>query len=302
VRIVVTGGRGFIGSHFVELALDRGHRIVDIDKLTYCSNKRLPFDSNPGYEHVNADICDVVHIPFCDAVVNFAAETHVDNSIVSSVEFVRSNVLGVRNLLDLIRGRVYERPLFLQVSTDEVYGDAVSTFTETDSLRPSNPYAATKAAAEHLVTAYARTYGVSYLITRSSNNYGPRQYEEKLIPKIISCLRESRKIPLHGTGLYVRDWIYVKDNVRVIMELLERAVAGEISNDVFNVAGQLSLTNREVVKQVCGWFSVCDWESRVVTTDNRLGQDERYSISNSKIESTGISVPRRTELFRWMSK
>ena len=201
MRMVVTGGRGFIGSHFVELALSRGHHVIDIDVETYCANQSLPFDLNPHYRHIKADIVMLDHLPPCDVVVNFAAETHVDNSITYSEKFVQTNINGVHRLLELIRHKVYERPTFVQISTDEVYGDRrTGEFFESDSLTPSNPYSATKAAAEHLVTSYARTYGLNYLITRSSNNYGPRQYDEKLIAKIISCIRENRKIPIHGDG------------------------------------------------------------------------------------------------------
>jgi len=299
MRLVVTGGRGFIGSHFVDIALSRGHSVIDIDVMTYCSSKKLPFDTNENYRHLREDIVDIKHLPFCDIVVNFAAETHVDNSITYSKDFSRTNFLGVHNLLDLIRGKVYERPLFVQISTDEVYGDTIDgEFTEKDSLKPSNPYSATKAAAEHLVTSYNRTYGVDYLITRSSNNYGPRQYEEKLIAKSIACIKEGRKIPLHGDGTYLRDWIYVKDNAKSILDLIESGV----KNETFNISGKLHLNNKQVVEQVCDWLGVNDWKEYVVYTENRLGQDLRYSISNKKIESFGISVPTREKLYNFLGE
>lgn len=297
MRMVVTGGRGFIGSHFVELALCRGHHIIDIDIETYCANQRLPFDSNPRYKHTKADIVTLDHLPPCDVVINFAAETHVDNSITYSEKFVYTNINGVHKLLELIRHKVYERPAFVQISTDEVYGDRrTGEFFEFDSLTPSNPYSATKAAAEHLVTSYARTYGLNYLITRSSNNYGPRQYDEKLIAKIISCIKENRKIPIHGDGSYVRDWIYVKDNALAILDLVEKGV----SNDIYNIAGGLLLSNLQVVEQVALWHGVSDWKSCIVHTENRLGQDLRYSISCDKIRSAGIQLPNRSKLYNFL--
>jgi len=297
MRIVVTGGRGFIGSHFIELALAKKHEIIDIDCMTYCANKSLPFDNNSSYKHINQDINDIKHLPFCDIVINFAAETHVDNSITYSENFAKTNYLGVHNLLELIRGKVYERPKFIQISTDEVYGDRlVGEFTEEDILNPSNPYSATKAGAEHLVTSYSRTYGIQYLITRSSNNYGPRQYEEKLIAKSIDCLNSGRKIPLHGDGSYMRDWLYVVDNARAILELAE----SNICNQAFNISGGLHLSNNQVVQKVCGWFDYTDWENHVYYTENRLGQDLRYSISSNKIKQFGIDLPQRKELLNFL--
>ena len=296
MRILVTGGRGFIGSHFVELALEDGHEVVDIDLMTYCASHSLPWDSNSRYKHIKDDITTIKHLPFCDVLVNFAAETHVDNSITYSGDFARTNFMGVHNLLDLVRGKVYERPLFVQISTDEVYGDiAQGDFREDDNLKPSNPYSATKAAAEHLITSYHRTYGVEYLITRSSNNYGERQYEEKLIAKSIACLKSGRKIPLHGDGTYLRDWIYVKDNARAILDLIKM----NVKNETFNISGGLHLSNNEVVQQVCSWFDKRDWSSNVTYTENRIGQDVRYSISHEKLLNFGIKIPKRNELFNF---
>lgn len=297
MRIMVTGGRGFIGSHFVELALQNNHTIVDVDLMTYCSNSSLPWDNHVNYKHLKQDIVDIKHLPFCDVVVNFAAETHVDNSITYSLDFARTNFNGVHNLLNLIRGKVYERPYFVQISTDEVYGDIKEgEFNELSPLKPSNPYSATKAAAEHLVTSYSRTYGIDYLITRSSNNYGPRQYEEKLISKTISCLKENRKIPLHGDGSYLRDWIYVKDNAKAILDLVE----SNIKNETFNISGDLHLSNKEVVIQVCSWLGISNWEDHVVYTENRLGQDLRYSITSNKLKELGIRIPKKEKLHNFL--
>jgi len=299
MRMVVTGGRGFIGSHFVSLALDAGHHIVDIDSMTYCASKKLPFDNHANYTHFLEDINNLKHLPFCDVVVNFAAETHVDNSITYCGDFVKTNFAGVHNILELIRGKVYERPLFVQISTDEVYGDRLTgDFIETDPLAPSNPYSATKAGAEHLVTSYARTYGIEYLITRSSNNYGPRQYEEKLIPKAIGCINVGRKIPLHGDGSYMRDWIYVIDNARAILQLIEMGV----KNETFNISGGLHFSNNQVIEQVCSWFGHSDWNNLVQYTENRLGQDVRYSISSKKLREFGIEIPTRSSLLNFLDQ
>ena len=232
MKILVTGGRGFIGSHFVEKALQLGHSIVDVDKMTYAANKSLPWDKNDNYTLIVQDIADISHLPVCDVIVNFAAESHVDNSIRDTDPFIKSNILGTHNLLELVRGKPdYDRPLFFHISTDEVYGDRLEgSFVEADILSPSNPYSATKASAEMLVMAYHRTYGLDYIITRSANNYGPRQYEEKLIPKCISSIRDGKKIPIHGDGSYIRDWTYVEDNVDAIIHIINQGCKNEIFN------------------------------------------------------------------------
>lgn len=298
LRFVVTGGRGFIGSHFVELCLAKGHKVVDIDKMTYASNSELPWDNHPKYQLIKADIKDLTHIPPCEILVNFAAESHVDNSIQSSRVFVDSNVNGVHNLLELLRGKVYERPLFVQISTDEVYGDADGgkVFSESSNFNPSNPYAASKAAAEMLVLSHGRTYGLNYLITRSSNNYGERQYEEKLIPKIISCFEDDRKIPVHGDGSYRRDWIYVKKNVECIYHLIMNGY----KNDIFNIAANNELSNMEVIKIISSWFDINDFdeEKYCCFVENRLGQDLSYKLDISKLLKLGLD-PRDKGLVKW---
>lgn len=297
MRFVVTGGRGFIGSHFVEEALNRGHTVIDIDKMTYASHESLPWDDNTSYTLVKKDICDLDHLPPCDVLVNFAAESHVDNSINSSEIFMKSNTEGVHRLLELLRGKVYERPLFIQISTDEVYGDITSgQFTEESLLNPSNPYSASKAAAEMFVLSYHRTYGINYLITRSSNNYGQRQYIEKLIPNSIECLKENRRIPIHGDGMYVRDWLYVKDNVEGIFALIDSG----IRNEVFNISGDNEMTNLAVVENISKWFGLENFKDHIRFVPNRLGQDIRYSLSSGKLKKIGWS-PRKTEgLYRFL--
>lgn len=295
MNFIVTGGRGFIGSHFVELCLEQGHSVTDLDFMGYCASKNLPFDSHKNYKHLNTDIASIKHLPTCDVVVNFAAETHVDNSINDTTPFIHSNILGVHNLLELVKGKQeYERPLFVQISTDEVYGDiADGEFKETDILKPSNPYSATKAAAEMLVLSYHRTYGIDYLITRSSNNYGERQYEEKLIPKSIRYIQDNKKIPLHGDGSYVRDWIYVKDNVKAIYHIINN----QNKNETYNVGARNRMTNLDVVTSVLNWFG--KGKECITFVQNRWGQDLRYALNTDKIESTGWNPVHNKGIYKW---
>lgn len=295
MKFVVTGGRGFIGSHFVEEALERGDQVVDIDKMTYAASEALPWDSNPNYTLIRQDISEIKHVPNCDVLINFAAESHVDNSIRDTDPFVQSNILGVHNLLELIRGKpVYNRPLFFHISTDEVYGDKLrGSFSEKDKLSPSNPYSATKASAEMLVLSYARTYGINYIITRSANNYGPRQYEEKLIPKCISSIKNGKKIPVHGDGSYVRDWTYVKDNVSGIFTILD----AEVKNKIFNIAAENHMTNLEVIDEILRWH---DKDRDLIQfVENRWGQDLRYSIDSSKLRKLGWKPKYEKGIFKW---
>jgi len=295
MKIIVTGGRGFIGSHFVEQALHKGHLVIDIDKMTYAASRKLPWDNNPNYTLIEQDISHLEHLPTSDIIVNFAAESHVDNSINSSDVFVNSNIAGVHNLLELVRGKqTYDRPLFFHISTDEVYGDRQEgTFNEDDRLRPSNPYSASKASAEMLVHAYKRTYDIDYVITRSSNNYGERQYEEKLIPKCIASIKNGKKIPLHGDGTYVRDWIYVKDNVDAIFFLIENGV----KNDIFNIAAENYLTNIEVAESILKWYD-CGRE-KIQFVENRWGQDLRYAVDVSKIMILGWKCKHQNGIHKW---
>jgi dTDP-glucose 4,6-dehydratase len=295
MKILVTGGRGFIGSHFVESALEKGWSVVDIDKMTYAANEKLPWDNHKNYTFLKTDISEITHIPSCDILINFAAESHVDNSIKSSDAFVKSNILGTHNLLELVRGKPeYDRPLFFHISTDEVYGDRLNgKFTELDKLKPSNPYSATKAAAEMLVMSYHRTYGLNFLITRTSNNYGERQFEEKLIPKSIECIKNNKQIPIHGDGSYVRDWTYVKDNISAYMLLIEKGV----KNDIYNIAAENYLTNLQVAKEVLQWFN--KEESCLRFVENRWGQDLRYAVDSSKIRNLGWIPNYEQGLYKW---
>lgn len=297
--LLVTGGRGFIGSHFVELALSKSHTVIDVDKCTYSCNKKLPWDDDPKYTLIQEDITYLDHLPSCDVLMNFAAESHVDNSIKSPKEFIHSNIDGVFNLLELVRGKpLYARPLFFQISTDEVYGDIVSgSFDETSSLKPSNPYSASKASAEMLVTAYSRTYGINYLISRCSNNYGERQFEEKLIAKTLNCIRNNRTIPIHGDGSYVRDWIYAKDHADALMFLID----SKKQNDTINISTNTHLTNLEVVQTILDWENIPreNHYQYYQFVENRWGQDIRYSISNKKILSMGWKPKHPGHLYKW---
>ena len=294
-NLVVTGGRGFIGSHFVEECLKKGYKIIDFDKVTYAASKTLPWDDHENYTHTKEDISEITHLPSCDAVVNFAAESHVDNSIKSSEVFVKSNIMGVHNLLELIRGKpTYDRPLFFQISTDEVYGDTLDgMFIEDDKLTPSNPYSATKASAEMLVLSYHRTYGLDYIITRTSNNYGERQYKEKLIPKCLECLSNNKKIPVHGDGSYIRDWTYVKDNISALILLLE----SDIKNDIYNIAAENFMTNLQVIEQVLDWKNGS--EDSLMFVENRWGQDLRYAVDSTKVRLLGWNPKHTKGLYKW---
>jgi dTDP-glucose 4,6-dehydratase len=296
---LVTGGRGFIGSHFVEKILGEGHEVIDIDKMTYAANENLPWDKDSNYALIKSDICDIEHLPICDIIVNFAAESHVDNSIESPKIFLKSNVDGVFNILSLLRAKVYQKPLFVHISTDEVYGDANEETKQEDSiLNPSNPYSATKAAAEMLIFAYARTFGIDYQIVRSTNNYGPRQYPEKLVPKIIHSLDNNEKIPLHGDGSYVRDWLYVKDNVSAIYKICQAKKLCEI----WNVSAYNYMSNIEVVKKICDWKNIENFMENVSFVEDRMGQDYRYSISSKKIRDALGWIPEKKDLFNFIDK
>lgn len=294
MKFLVTGGRGFIGSHFVERCLEEGHKVIDIDLMTYASNKSLPWDNNQNYELIKEDIRTLSHLPICDIIVNFAAESHVDNSINEPDVFAQTNILGTQNLLNLLRGKPYERPLFVHISTDEVYGDiGVGKVDENAKLNPSNPYSASKAAAEMILLSYARTYGIEYQICRSSNNYGPRQYPEKLIPKIIECLEEEKEIPIHGDGTYVRDWTYVKDNVDGIFKVC----LAHSKNQTWNISANNCLTNLEVIDHISSWMKK---DSKIKFVENRLGQDKRYSISSEKIRKDLNWIPKYSTLYNFI--
>lgn len=297
-KILVTGGLGFIGSHFVRQALERGDSVVNIDKQTYAAGKNFGFEDSPNYCLVKKDICDVRDFPNdIDYVVNFAAETHVDRSIDGPSDFLHTNVLGTGVLLSAAVDYWHSLPAakkdkfrFLHISTDEVYGsldlDANDSFTETTNYAPGSPYAATKASSDHLVRAWHNTYGLPIIITNCSNNYGPYQFPEKLIPLTIICSLDNKSIPVYGNGKNVRDWLYVTDHCQALFKVLEQGRIGE----TYNIGGETERANLEVVETVCEILNelrpqnVCR-KNMINFVEDRLGHDLRYAMDISKIQS-----------------
>ena len=282
MTLFVTGGAGFIGSEFIRQAI-RKHRIVNFDKLTYAGNldNLASVASNPGYSLVVGDVCDATAVAEalpenCDAIVHFAAESHVDRSILSAEEFVLTNVLGTLVMLDVARHRKAGR--FLHISTDEVGGDMPPDgwFREDSPLSPNSPYAASKTAAEHFVRAAARTFGLNTLITRTSNNYGPYQFPEKLLPLAISNALEDRPIPVYGDGLQVRDWVHVADNCRALLAVLEHGRSGE----TYHIGGGHPLANIDVLKLLLKIMGKPETLLKSVT--DRPGHDRRYAVDFTK--------------------
>ena len=287
MNLLVTGGAGFIGSCFVRHILNTypDYRVINLDALTYCGNldNLKDVENNPNYRFVHGNICDRRLVRELtgqvDCVVNFAAESHVDNSIKRPEIFVETNIQGTLNLLQASKETGIKR--FLQVSTDEVYGTLGKTgyFYETTQLAPNSPYSASKAGADLLVRAYGETYKLPVLITRCSNNYGPYQYTEKLIPFFISKLLKGERVPVYGDGLNVRDWLYVYDHCRAIDFVLHRGQAGE----VYNIGGHNEKTNLEITRLILEKMGKD--ETCIEYVQDRPGHDRRYAISNDKITS-----------------
>lgn len=287
-RLLVTGAAGFIGSNFVRraLAVEPEWRIVAFDALTYAGNlaNLAGLEETGRFVFVRGDVCDgeavaaVLSEPTW-AVVNFAAESHVDRSIHSGAEFVRTNVLGTQTLLEQCRRAAVER--YLQVSTDEVYGSLGPTgkFSESSPLLPNSPYSASKAAADLLVRSHHATYGLPALVTRCSNNYGPYQFPEKVIPLFITNLLEGRPVPLYGDGLNVRDWIHVQDHCDALLAVLARGAPGA----VYNIGGDNELTNRELTLTILRGLGRD--ESFIRRVPDRPAHDRRYAVDFSKIQS-----------------
>ncbi|MGN0014327.1 MAG: dTDP-glucose 4,6-dehydratase [Candidatus Gastranaerophilaceae bacterium] len=286
-KILVTGGAGFIGSCFVRHILKKhpDYKVINIDALTYAGNIENLDDikDNPNYTFVHGNICDKNLVADLmtqvDTVVNFAAESHVDRSITGPEIFIDTNVKGTLNLLQNAKEKGIDR--FLQVSTDEVYGSLGKTgyFYETTPLAPNSPYSASKASADMLVRAYHETYGMPTLNTRCSNNYGPYQYPEKLIPFFISLLLKGEKVPVYGDGMNVRDWLYVYDHCEAIDTVLHKGKIGE----VYNIGGHNEKTNIEITRLILE--AMGKDESSIKYVADRLGHDRRYAISNDKITS-----------------
>ena len=290
--ILITGAAGFIGSNFVRLLTGQREiaKIIALDKLTYCGNlANLHGVLSDRVQFIRGDICDadllakiwdehkITHI------VNFAAETHVDRSILGSGPFVQSNMVGTQVLLDLAKAKGAEK--FLQVGTDEVYGTLPEDrpdlkFTEETPLQPNSPYSASKAAADCLVRSYFHTFKMPVLITRCSNNYGPFQFPEKLIPLFVTNLIEGKKVPLYGDGLNIRDWLHVEDHCQAIWTVLTRGAPGE----VYNIGGNNEITNRRITETVLELMGK-NWEQNVRYVKDRPGHDRRYAIDASKIKN-----------------
>ena len=284
MKYLVTGGCGFIGSNFIHNIIKKHPtiQIINIDSMTVGSNpqnfKRV---SNKNYTFVKGDICNKILmeklIKKVDYVINFAAESHVDRSIFNSTSFLKSNVLGVHNILEILRNN--KRVRFLQISTDEVYGESLKkNCLESDELNPSNPYAATKAAAEMLIRSYVKTYGIQAKITRCTNNFGPRQYPEKLIPKTIISVIKNQKIPVHGKGLAKRQWIHVFDHC----DALEKIILNWPKSLIYNISGNFETTNIEIIKKILKKLDKPEKMIKFVT--DRPGQDRGYRVNANLIK------------------
>jgi dTDP-glucose 4,6-dehydratase len=315
MRIVVTGGAGFIGSALVRhVILNTDHEIVNVDSLTYAGNLNnlKVIESSPKYKFVNANICELGQLieifTECrpDAVIHLAAESHVDQSITGPLAFMSTNIIGTFNLLEATRRYLLLCPdsyiqdfRFMHVSTDEVYGDLPHPdqhqdaneyhFSEQSPYRPNSPYAASKASSDHLVRAWGKTYGIPVVITNCSNNYGPYQYPEKLIPLTIINALKGKKLPVYGSGQQIRDWLYVDDHITALLAVLTRGKAGT----TYNIGARTELRNIEVVKMICSLLQQSDvirppkiglFSELIEFVEDRLGHDQRYAINPTKIE------------------
>jgi len=289
--VVITGCLGLIGSHVTRQCLEKGWKVYGIDCCTYAANEEFltDFYKSPNFTFVEEDIARLKYLPDCDYVINVAAESHVGNSIVDSTDFMTSNVMGVKNLLDLIRQKqanVSDRPVFFHFSTDEVYGDITDgEHIETDILKPSNPYSASKAAADMLVMAWARTYDLKYLILRPTNNYGIGQYPEKLIPLTVKLLMRGKKIKLHDKGDPIRNWLHSADTASAVMTLIE----ADMNHGIYNVAGGFEQKNIDTVSKVieCYFGEKRNLSEYLDLSFTREGQDVRYALNDYKLRSLG---------------
>ncbi len=288
MKILVTGGAGFIGSNFIRYILRKylDYRIVNLDKLTYSGNPEnlRDVEHDPRYSFIKGDITDAAiarkAMKGCEAVLNFAAESHVDRSIKDAAVFIKTNVHGVLTLLNVAKDM--EIPRFLQIGTDEVYGSIEKgKFTEDSALNPSNPYSASKAAGDLLALSFYATYGFPVIVTRSSNNFGPYQYPEKVIPLFITNALEDKKVPLYADGMNVRDWIYVLDNCESIDTILHKGKIGEI----YNAGGENEVTNIALTRNILEYLG--KGEDLIQFVKDRPGHDKRYSMGCGKIATLG---------------
>lgn len=290
MKLLVTGGAGFIGSNFIRYILRKypDYHVVNLDKLTYAGNldNLKDVEGHRNYTFIKGDICDVNAVSGAadgvDAIVNFAAETHVDRSILEPGSFIQTDVYGTYVLLEAVKEKGIRR--YIQISTDEVYGSIENgSFTEESPLTPSSPYSASKAGSDMLVYAYWTTYHLPVIITRSSNNFGPYQYPEKLIPLFITNALEDRQLPLYGDGMNVRDWIYVEDNCAAIDVVLHKGAEGE----VYNIGGGNERTNAEITDIILRETGKPN--TLIKRVKDRPGHDRRYSIDSSKVGSLGFA-------------
>jgi dTDP-glucose 4,6-dehydratase len=289
--VVITGCLGLIGSYITRQCIAKGWKVYGIDCCTYAANEEFleEFNHSEDFTFIKEDIAKLKYLPDCDYVINVAAESHVGNSIVDSTDFIQTNIVGVKNLLDLIRnkqGNVSDRPVFFHFSTDEVYGDITTgEHIETDILKPSNPYSASKAAADMLIFAWARTYNINYLILRPTNNYGIGQYPEKLIPVAVKLLMREKKLKLHDRGEPIRNWLHSDDTASAVAAIIEAGVV----NEIFNVAGGFEQRNIDTVCKVCECFfgEKRDWTPYLELSFVREGQDVRYALNDNKLHSLG---------------
>ena len=290
MKILITGGAGFIGSNFIRHFTSKypEHSVINLDNLTYAGNLEnlKDIEDQPNYSFIKGDICDRQFLDSLDfnAIINFAAESHVDRSILDSFPFLQTNVIGTQNLLEAARKRGCR---MLQISTDEVYGSIEKgLFTEESPISPNSPYAASKASADLLVRAYHETYGMDVLITRCSNNYGPYQFPEKLIPLVISHAIARKQIPVYGDGKNVRDWIYVLDHCKAIDAVFHRGISGE----VYNAGGKNECRNIDIIKKLLTLVAEKTREDKeslmhlITFVKDRQGHDRRYAIDPSKME------------------
>ncbi|MDD5449093.1 MAG: dTDP-glucose 4,6-dehydratase [Candidatus Omnitrophica bacterium] len=288
MKLLITGGCGFIGSNFIRYLLKRhpSYKIINLDKLTYAGNRKnlKAIETDKNYRFIKGDICDEKLVlkgsEGCDAVINFAAETHVDRSIKDATDFIVTNVDGAHALLEAVRKNGVKR--YIQISTDEVYGSiAEGKFTEADPLRPNSPYAASKASADLLCRAYFITYKTPVLITRSSNNFGPYQYPEKVMPLFITNAIQDKSLPVYADGLNVRDWLYVEDNCAAIDTVLHKGDAGAI----YNIGGGSEMRNIDLTRQILAIMGKP--ESLIKFVEDRPGHDKRYAVNCEKVKALG---------------
>lgn len=288
MNVLITGGAGFIGSNFIRFIIEKKEStIVNLDLLTYAANLEYlkEIQQLPNYHFIQGNIKDSTLVMKTiqkfkiDCIINFAAESHVDNSIKNAEDFIQTNIVGTANLLECAR---LSKIRYLQISTDEVYGSLTEGYADEKTfLNPSSPYSASKAAADHLVMSYHKTYDLNINIVRAANNYGPNQYKEKLIPLMLHQISNNKPLPIYGNGLNKRDWLYVEDFCRAIFIILECGKTGEI----YNVSAHEEIDNLTLVKKLC---HLCSYDERMIEfVEDRLGHDYRYAMETSKIESLG---------------